>query len=96
MPWKDTTSYSRHEKDRVPTCWSIEAASGGAKLRVAVLNSHRFYPGEWMVQCFDLGINECLIGKIESMTEQEAKAKAISVVQKAANDLLLAAKSLSV
>jgi hypothetical protein len=78
MNWKDTTSYSRDDKDKVPSCWTTETR----KIRISVLNGHRFYPGQWVMHCYDLNIRERIIGNMTDMNEDDAKSKSIDIARK--------------
>ncbi len=68
LEWKDASSYSRNDKERIPTVWELKV--GG--LRIVV---HRIihYP-EWYVSCYNLNIeNKCLY------TDDVEEAKAIGI-----------------
>jgi len=71
LEWKDTTSYSRGDKERIPRILEIKVEG----LRIVV---HRIihYP-EWYVSCYDLNIEDrCLY--VDDL--YEAKIKAIDII----------------
>ena len=71
LEWKDASSYSRSDKERIPTVWALKVEG----LRIVI---HRIihYP-EWYVSCYDLNIEgKCLY--TEDL--EEAKAKGIDLV----------------
>ena len=75
--WKDTTSYSRDDKERKPRCWTL----GEGPLRVVLLNNNRFYPGEYVISCYGLNIEAHQIGLKADVDLEVAKGLAIRIVQ---------------
>ena len=73
MEWKDTTSYSRG-KERIPICWSAKIG----RLRVSVLSSHIYYPGQWVMHCKPFYDTH----KLDVETKEQAQAKALQLVKK--------------
>lgn len=73
--WKDTTSYSRDDKERKPDCFT--AKSG--KLTITVTCGHIHYRGVWIMHCFKLGIDTLELKNCTSL--EEAKMRAISIVK---------------
>ena len=68
-PWKDITSYSRNDAERIPSVF--EATDGN--LRICVLNSHRDYRPAWVMHCAALCIDTLpLHAKTESGPKREA------------------------
>lgn len=53
MEWKDATTYSRDQKDRKQTAWSLELPS----LRIWVGCAHRDYPKQFIMHCHQLGFD---------------------------------------
>lgn len=52
--WKDATSYSRMDTERVPTVFETEI--GGC--RISVIVGHIYYPNTWIMTCYELSIKE--------------------------------------
>ena len=73
MTWKDITSYSRNDVDRTPS--TFEKVSGN--LRVCISNGHINYRPNWIMHCYDLGINT---KPLKANTFDEAKKEAIDYV----------------
>ena len=75
MDWKDCTSYSRGNKERIPTAFELRFPSG---LLLVIMSGHIYYKGEWVMHCFNVGIDaHPLIVK----TQEEAQRKAIRIVK---------------
>lgn len=66
MEWKDETTYSRSDKQRVPTVWAIRFKG----FRVVVVNKHRLVPGKWVMHCSALSIDTLDLG-VESIQPKE-------------------------
>lgn len=62
--WKDCTSYSRGDKDRIPT--AFEATVG--EMRISIVCSHVWYKGEWIFNCHELGFKEKHLGVMSPET----------------------------
>ena len=67
--WKDTTSYSRSDKERVPRTW--EADLPGVRL---IVTKHRDYGDEWTTSCYPLYNEVC---GLQTTDVEEAKKKAL-------------------
>lgn len=52
--WRDATSYSRNDTERVPTIFETEI--GGC--RISVIVGHIYYPNTWIMNCYELNIKE--------------------------------------
>lgn len=68
--WKDITSYSQGEKERVPTTY--EAVAG--TLRIVITNGHIYHKGEWVAHIRPFGIDT---KPLKAKTLDDAKAEAI-------------------
>lgn len=77
--WKDTTSYSRG-KERIPTIWTIKLG----KLKLSVMNSHIYYPGEWVMTCEPFFITK----ELNVSTKEEAQAKALELIKEEVKNIL--------
>jgi hypothetical protein len=71
--WKDTTSYSQSEKERLPGTFTIKDEN----LTITITNGHIYHKGEWIMHCHKLGITEHVLGV---KTELSAKVEALKVV----------------
>lgn len=92
MNWKDATTYSRGQGGKAPqTAWSIEAGT----LKIYLTNNHRMYPGDWIMHCYELNIKEKLIGEVDYMDLEEAKAKALDAVEKKISSFMFYFKRLT-
>jgi hypothetical protein len=69
MEWKDTTSYSRGDKERVPTTFTI----GGSRLSITVTCSHIYYKPGWVAHCHVAGIDTRPL-KATSLDEAQREA----------------------
>ena len=87
-PWKDITSYSRTDTERIPSVF--EAKNG--HLSICVLNSHVDYRPEWVMHCDVLRINTRHLP--HAKTEDQAKKEALTVVYERLDDLIKAAVTL--
>jgi hypothetical protein len=68
MEWKDDTSYSRSDAERVPRSWVIEA--GGFKLSV---HRHIYHaPDAWLLTCHPWFECHALPSKAAPMAKQQA------------------------
>jgi hypothetical protein len=84
--WQDSTSYSRDQKERIPSCWTAKAGS----LKITVLNGHIYHPGEWVMHCFELGIDTKEMGLPKESTPEQAQEKAVAIVRQKLNGMLIA------
>ena len=73
MEWKDTTSYSKGDKDRIPSSWSANIG----KLRIVVVSNHIHYPGRWVLHCSPFFNTHEL--KVD--TKEQAQAEAARLVK---------------
>ena len=74
MEWKDVTTYDRYDKERIPTCFSTSIGD----LIITVVSSHIYHKGEWVMHCYNIGINTL---PLNVKTLDEAKEKAIENVK---------------
>lgn len=82
MPWKDTTSYSRDDKERIPTCFS--KTPGPTIGMITVTSGHIYYPGKWVMHCSKLGI---LAKLLNAQTKKDAQNEALAIVRKIVTDM---------
>jgi hypothetical protein len=81
--WTDTTSYARGEEKK-QTAWTLS----NNLIRITVMNEHRYYPGEWVMHCRQVGINEYILGEVEKYSLQQIKARSIKIVQSRLREML--------
>ena len=75
IQWTDTTSYSQGERGKKkPTSWSWYSK----QLRITVMCGHVYAPGQWVMNCYPLGIDTF---KLNVKTKEQAQQKAIRIVK---------------
>lgn len=82
--WHDSTTYSRDDKNRVPSCWDYKTE----KLRITVLNDHRDFPDRWVMHCHQLGMNTVLLKAQIETPVAEVQATAIRIVKRRLSEML--------
>ena len=76
MEWKDTTSYSRSDNERIPRSWQIKSGS-----LIITIHRHRDYdPDIWLVSCYELSISQ---HKLKNKELNQAKNEALLIVKNA-------------
>ncbi len=83
MDWKNTTSYSRGDKERKPTTWTLHGNTGK---RITITCNHIHYPGEWVMFCESVGIKEKQIF-VDADNLEEAKAVTLVRVKEKIEEL---------
>ena len=81
--WKDVSSYSRGDKERIPTILELRRLSPfNTRL---ILHRHIYYPNTWVVSCKGTDID-----KVDLHTDnvEEAKCLAVDYIIKYAEGLL--------
>ena len=74
--WKDSTSYSQGQKERIPTSWTAKTES----LSITITKGHIYHKGEWVMHCFDVCMDTVPM-KIPADTHPEmAQVEAIKMV----------------
>jgi|688.fasta_scaffold888678_2 hypothetical protein len=71
--WKDTTSYSRDSKEKIPTGFSTNVG----ECRITITCGHRDYKPSWVFHCYELGFDTKFLG--EGLSAQEAAEKAVGI-----------------
>jgi len=82
--WVDTTSYSRNDKDRKPSCWTYDTG----KLQISVLTGHRAVPDRWVMHCFNLGMDTVVLKAPIETPVADVQAAAIRVVRRRLTEML--------
>lgn len=49
MKWKDISSFSQGDKQRIPYAWECQPH---ADLRITITRGHIDYPGKWVMHCY--------------------------------------------
>lgn len=84
MKWMDTTSYSKGANVRDQNAWTFESS----KIRISVLNRHRYYPNKWIMHCHRLNISEKVLDIPFESSPEEAQQAAVAIVRKELLELL--------
>lgn len=72
MKWKDVSSYSKKDKERIPHTWELRIEG----LRI-VVTRHIYYPLTWLLICRELGIDGI---NLHNDNVDEAKSAAIELI----------------
>lgn len=83
--WKDETSYSQGDKERIPRTWTARA--GGLILTIS--RHVHLPPDAWVGYCRQLGIEQQLRGT----TKREAQKELIFIVEQRLRELLRSLKA---
>ena len=83
MDWKDSTTYSRGQKERIPTSWTTKTES----LSITVTKGHLYYKGEWVMHCFAVGMDTVQMKIPADSTPEQAQNRAIEMVKRRLNIL---------
>ena len=79
--WKDSTSYSRDTKEKIPTTFSTNVG----ECRISITCGHRDYRPAWVFHCYELGFDTKYLG--EGLSAQEAAEKAVGICRDKAKKL---------
>lgn len=85
MQWKDETSYSRGDKERVPTTFTATCGP----LMLAVTSGHVYYPGRWVGHCRPLFDTKPL----KATSREEAQAEVVQLAREWMNAAAAGLKS---
>lgn len=88
LEWRDTSSYSRDDKNKVPDCFTTDPGD----LSITVLSGHIYHKGEWIMHCHALGFSEYVLGV---KTFEEAAEKALLICKKKVDLWAAALKNIS-
>lgn len=67
--WKDATSYSRNDSERIPTVWELELGE-----YTIMVHRHIYYKDTWLLTCREMGVD-----KINLNTDAIEKAQTIAI-----------------
>lgn len=92
--WKDTTSYAQGDRarGRQPDCWTLKEG----QISIAVLSGHLYYPGEWVMHCYALGIKEYQLGLPADQPKELAQQMALTIAAKRADQIAATIRRLKV
>lgn len=76
--WYDSTTYSRNNTERKPSCWTLYTGM----LRISVLSGHLYNPGKWVMHCHHLGMEAVVLTAPIETPVEEVQAAAIRIVRK--------------
>lgn len=88
--WKDSTSYSRDDKERVQTAWTAESGP----VRITVTCGHIHYRPEWVMHCYAVGIDTLHMKGCTG--PEDAQRRAVELVKAKAREIEDNAARLSV
>lgn len=76
--WKDQTSYSRDDRERIPSVWQLQLTH---ELYITVVRKHRHNPGSWVMHCAPWFDTHSLDLMPIPENRDEAMARALSKVR---------------
>lgn len=80
--WKDTSSYSRDDKIRIPSCFELSISSLGIRV-----HRHIDYPKHvWLLTCHEISINRY---QLKSSESGNAQKEALEIVKRKAQQMIL-------
>jgi hypothetical protein len=88
--WKDTTSYSRGDTERVPTTFTIITG----ELSITVTRGHIRCPGMWVMHCPSLRIDTMDMNYAADQPIEWAQERAIQIVRERLSAMLLSVISI--
>ncbi len=81
IKWRDGSSYSRDDKDRVPNVWHAIVGI----LKISVVYNHVCYPDQWVFSCEPFFEHE----ELGNITPTEAQERALGLVRLALEKTLI-------
>lgn len=82
--WVDTTTYSRNQSERKPSCWTYDTG----KMRITVLTGHRYHPDRWVMHCHELNMDTVVLKAPIETPVADVQAAAIRVVRKQITEMI--------
>ena len=79
--WKDTTRYSRNDKERKQTTWTAESGP----VCITVTCDHIHYRPEWVMHCLAVGVDTKHLSGCTG--PEDAKRRAVEFVKAKARDI---------
>lgn len=81
--WKDATGYSQGQRGKKePTAW--ETAIGDCRIWISC--GHRHYPGEWVMNAREVGIEEKRLGD-DTLDLETVKGMALRIARRKARSI---------
>ncbi len=77
IKWKDTTSFSQGDKERIPNLWTLRTS----ELTISLVRNHRYVEGQYVIHCTSLSIDTLPIGLPSSEPIEVAQEIAITKVR---------------
>jgi hypothetical protein len=90
--WKDVTSFSRDDKDRIPSVWTLQLTR---HVRISVVRSHVYDKENWVMHCAPWFDTYSL--KLPSTVENrdEAMSRATALVRAKVEELAAAMRAVN-
>ena len=86
IAWKDVTTYSRSDVERIPSVFRVEI--GGCT--ISIISGHIYYPNSWIMNCNKLGVKEVLLKCVKA---EDAARLSIDYCKNIVSDLYKAFNS---
>lgn len=86
--WKDVTSYSQSDTNRVPKVFELILENNSEILGIKITSNHLYYPDTWLLNCLRLNIKELEMGSTKDLTLKQAQNKAIEICKNKAFNYL--------
>lgn len=85
MEWKDTTSYSQSDKERIPRSWTIKS-----KNITVTVHRHRHYDKDvWLLSCYPIYDCDKLKNKDLKLAQNEALELVKDYIEKQLSEINL-------
>lgn len=79
LQWKDISSYSKGDKERVPTAWELQLSR---RVRIVVVRGHIYRPDSWVFHC-DPWFDTCNLDLAPTHENRhEAMSRALALVRR--------------
>lgn len=82
LNWRDITSYSQTNIERIPRTWELRLAELNYRV---IVSRHIYYENTWLLTCKSIDIEHF---DLETDDVDEAKNKALGIVENRLNELL--------
>lgn len=82
LKWRDITSYSQGDNERIPKTWELRLEELNYRV---IVSRHIYYENTWLLTCRNIDIEHF---DLETDDIDEAKNKALKIVENHLNKLL--------
>lgn len=82
--WKDKTSYSRDDRERIPSIWQLQLTRD---IRISVVRKHIHNPDSWVMHCAPWFDTQSLGLPPTVENRDEAMARAVTLVRAEIDEL---------